>query len=100
MIIRVTREGGARLEAPEDLKRFKLVAEGDLAGEALARALGEAGRVEGEHAWISQDWLRRASGRVGDADWLRGFEGMVGFARRQGWVDAATGAIRAHIERA
>jgi len=97
MIIRVT-SAGAMLEAPEDLKGFKLVVEGGLAGDALATALGAAGRLAGEHAWISPGWLRDASGLAGDAAWVQGFEGMVGYATRKGWVDD-TGAIRAHIER-
>ncbi|MBV1797744.1 hypothetical protein [Siccirubricoccus sp. G192] len=98
MLIRVTREHALRLEAPEDLKRFKLLVEGDIAGEALARALGEAGRLEGEHAWIAPDWLRRASGLAADPEWQAGFAKMVEFAAKQGWVNEA-GAIRAHIER-
>jgi len=99
MMIRVARDLSVRLEAAEDLKRFKLVVEGDTAGETLQRALGEAGRLDGEHVWVSPAWLRRASGRATDADWLRGFDAMVAFAAKQGWVDEA-GAIRAHIERA
>jgi hypothetical protein len=98
MLVRVTREHALRLEAPEDLKRFKLLVEGDTAGEALTRALGEAGRLEGGHAWISPDWLRRASGLAGDAGWQAGFAKMLEFAAKQGWVNEA-GAIRAHIER-
>jgi hypothetical protein len=97
MRVRVTRGAAARLEAPEDLRRFGLVAEGGLEGEALARALGTAGRLEGGHAWILPDWLRSASGRAGDPEWQAGFARMVEFAAKQGWVDAA-GAIRAHIE--
>ncbi|MDO9707173.1 hypothetical protein [Paracraurococcus lichenis] len=97
MIIHVST-AGARLDAPEDLKAFKvLVAEG-LHGEALAAALGPAGRLDGDHAWISPDWLRAASGRAGDAAWVQGFEAMLAYAAKKGWVDAA-GAIRGHIER-
>jgi hypothetical protein len=98
MLIRVTREGGLRLESPEDLKRFKLVVEGDATGEALARALAPAGRLEAEHAWIFPGWLRDASGRGGDTAWQAGFARMTEFAAKQGWVDAA-GALRAHVER-
>jgi hypothetical protein len=98
MLIRVTREHALRLEAPEDLKRFKLLVEGGIAGEALARVLDEAGRLEGEHVWVSPDWLRRASGLAGDASWQAGFARMVEFAAKQGWVNG-DGAIRAHIER-
>lgn len=96
MLIRVAH-GGTALEAAEDLKRFKLVVQGGLAGTALQQALGNAGRLEGEHAWVSPDWLKQASGQGGNAEWLAGFAGMLGFAAKHGWVNEA-GEIRAHIE--
>jgi hypothetical protein len=65
MIIRVNA-GGARLEAPGDLKGFKLVVEDGLEGDALGKAVAEAGRLEGQHAWISPAWLRAASGLAAD----------------------------------
>lgn len=98
MIVHVSK-AGARLDAPDDLKAFKLVVADGLQGEALADALGSAGRLDGDHAWISPDWLRQASGRAGDAAWTKGFDGMVAYAAKKGWVNEA-GAIRGHIERA
>ncbi|MCB4823151.1 hypothetical protein [Roseicella aerolata] len=98
MIVHVSAQG-ARLDAPEDLKGFKLLVTDGLQGEALARALGSAGTLEDEHAWISPDWLRQASGRAGDAAWTQGFEGMLAYATKKGWVNR-DGAIRGHIERA
>ena len=97
MIIELTA-AGITLVAPEDVKGFKLVAPAGLTGDALATALGEAGRLVGEHAWISPAWVRAASGLAGDAAWEKGFAGMVAYATTKGWVDD-TGAIRAHIER-
>ena len=87
MLIRVAGDGAVRLEEPANLKQFKLVVEGDAAGEALKRALGAAGRVEGEHVWVSPDWLRRESGMAADVTWQEGFARMVEFARGKGWVD-------------
>ncbi len=97
MLIRIAN-GTAALEAPEDLKRFKLVVSGGLEGAGLQQALGAAGRLEGEHVWVSPTWLADASGRGTDAGWLEEFGRMVGFAAKQGWVNDA-GEIRAHIER-
>ena len=97
MLIRVTRAATPVLDGVGDFKSFNLVAEDGLAGPALAAALGPAGRLEGGHAWISPAWLRAAAG--GDAAWEAGFEKMLQYAAKQGWVDAA-GAIRAHVERA
>jgi hypothetical protein len=97
MLIRVTG-ASTDLEAPEDLKRFKLVVEEGLAGPALAFALGDAGRLEGEHVWVSPDWLYANSGLTDDPEWVAGFTRMVEFAAKHGWVNE-TGGIRAHIER-
>jgi hypothetical protein len=98
MLIRLAPGRAAALEAPEDFKRFKLVASPGLAGAALGQALGEAGRLEGEHAWIAPAWLQRASGLGQRAEWLEGFNRMMEFAAKHGWVNEQ-GEIRAHIER-
>jgi hypothetical protein len=98
MIVHVSARG-VRLEAPEDLKAFRVVVADDLQGESLADALGSVGQLDGEHVWVSPDWLRQASGRAGDAAWAQGFGGMVAYATKKGWVNQA-GAIRGHIERA
>lgn len=97
MLIRIAN-GAATLEAPEDMKRFKLVVAGGAEGPALQQALGAAGRLDGEHVWVSPTWLAQASGRGGDAGWLEEFGRMVSFAGKQGWMNDA-GEIRAHIDR-
>jgi hypothetical protein len=43
--------------------------------------------------------LRKLSGRAGDKEWNDQASATIDYARRSGWIDAATGAIRAHIER-
>lgn len=48
MIVHVSSQG-VRLDAPEDLKAFKVVVADGLAGEDLADALGPAGQLDGEH---------------------------------------------------
>ena len=99
MIVRVIPGIGPRLDEPEDFKGFKVVVEGGLAGETLQLALGPAGRLDGEHVWIAQDWLEQASGLVGDAHWQAGLAGMLGYAEKKGWLEPGTGAVRGHIER-
>ena len=97
MIIRVTA-AGAVLEGADDFKRFKLLAAPGLEGAALQQALGAAARLEGEHAWVSPEWLRAASGQAAVPAWQEGFGQMLAYAGRSGWVNAA-GEVRAHIER-
>ena len=88
------------LEEPDDCTRFHLGVVGD---PDLGRVFGAlvdaaAGRLEGDHALVTIDAVRRlAAGRVGD-DWDDRFEGMLAYARGKGWVDETVNAIQAHIE--
>jgi hypothetical protein len=88
------------LEEPGDCKRFHVaVVNGDdpaLVFGALVDAA--AGRLEGDHAWITVDAVRRmAGGRVGP-DWDAEFDGMLAFAASKGWLDPSGASIRAHVE--
>ena len=88
------------LEEPDDCTRFHLAVVG---GTDLARVFGAlvdaaAGRLEGGHALITIDSVRRmAAGRVAD-DWGDRFDGMLGYARTKGWIDETGSSIQAHIE--
>jgi hypothetical protein len=88
------------LEEPDDCTRFHLAVVG---GTDPARVFGAlvdaaAGRLEGDHALVTIDAVRRmAAGRVGD-DWGDRFDGMLGYARSKGWIDETGNAIQAHIE--
>jgi hypothetical protein len=88
------------LEEPDDCTQFHLAVVG---GKDLARVFGAlvdaaAGRLEGDHALITIDAVRRmAAGRVGE-DWGERFDGMLGYARSKGWIDETNNAIQAHIE--
>ena len=89
-----------RLEEADDCTRFHLTVAG---GTDLARVFGAlvdaaAGRLEGDHALVTIDAVRRmAVGRVGD-DWNERFAGMLGYALSKGWIDDTGNAIQAHIE--
>ena len=74
------------LEEPDDCKRFHLAVVGGRDAAMVFGALVDAaaGRLEGDHAWITVDAVRRmAAGRVGP-DWASDFEGMLAFAAVQG----------------
>ena len=88
------------LEEPDDCTRFHLAVVGgsDLARVFGALVDGAAGRLEGDHALVTIDAVRRmAAGRVGD-DWDDRFAGMLGHAKSKGWIDDSGNAIQAHIE--
>ena len=94
MIIRIAG-AAARLEDVENLKGFKVVAD-SADPTALSAALAVAGRLDGEHAWINEAWLRANTASQG-ADWQANFEKMLAYAQSKGWIE--NGSIRAHIER-
>jgi hypothetical protein len=88
------------LEEPDDCQRFHLAV---VRGRDAAMVFGAlvdaaAGRLEGDHAWITVDSIRRmAAGRVGP-DWPADLEGMLAFARAKGWMDPTGASIQAHVE--
>jgi hypothetical protein len=88
------------LEEPDDCTRFHLAVVG---GRDVGRVFGAlvdaaAGRLEGDHALITIDSVRRmAAGRVAD-DWAGRFDAMLDYARTKGWVDETNNAIQAHVE--
>ena len=88
------------LEEPDDCTRFHLTVVGrpDLARVFGALVDAAAGRLDGDHALITIDAVRRmAAGRVGD-DWDTRFDGMLAYARSKGWIDDTGHAIQAHVE--
>jgi hypothetical protein len=106
MIISLDIGRGPRLDDADNFRAFKVTAPRGMDRAALTAALGTVGRLhEGgggdgsEHAWIDEAELRKLSGQAGDKSWNDQAMVMIDYARRSGWIDPATGAIRAHIER-
>jgi len=88
------------LRDPDDCGTFhvEVIGPHDLAALAHALVDADAGRVEGDDAYIAVGVVRRmASGRVG-ASWADDFEKMVAYARSKGWMDETGNAIQAHVE--
>ncbi|MDQ8729544.1 hypothetical protein [Bradyrhizobium sp. LHD-71] len=94
MIIAIDASGKVSLNEASDFKGFKVTAPNNDAA-FLTEALAPAGRYDGSHAWISQEWLISQGVAHGDA-WREGFDKMAAFAQSKGWVE--NGAIRAHVE--
>ena len=100
MIIRLSPDGALHLDAPEDFKRFKVVVED--AGKDIVRArdaLKPVAKLEDETtAWVSEAALRRWDGLKDDGAWQDGLTAMIAKAEPYGWVDRATGIVKAHVE--
>ena len=101
MIISLASDRDARLDDPDNFRAFKVTAPTDMDRAALTRALGTLGRLADDtHVWIDEAALRNLANRPTDKTWHDNATAMIEYARKSGWIDAATGAIRAHIERA
>ncbi len=99
MIIMLTAGSAPQLQDPLNFSAFKVVTSAPLKKGALAKALGTAGRADGETAaFIDQAWLR-AQIPDDEPGWLGKLDGMIAYAGTKGWL-AEDGAIRAHVETA
>ena len=99
MIIQLSSTSAPRLDDADNFRAFKIVAPKSLDRAALRRALGTLGRLaDDDHAWIDEAALRQLANRPNDKTWHDNATAMIGYARKAGFIDEATGAIRAHIE--
>ena len=64
--------------------------------DSLASALGGLGHIVGTHAWLSIHGLRALG--PPDSAWKEGFDAMIAFADRSGWVSEDKAFVRAHME--
>ena len=100
MIITLATDRTPRLDDPDNFRAFKIVAPKNMDAAALTRALGTLGRLaDNDHAWIDEAALRNLANRPNDKSWHDSATAMLAYARKSGWIDAETSAIRAHIER-
>ena len=100
MIITLATDRTPRLDDPDNFRAFKVTAPKDMDAAALRGALGSLGRLaDNDHAWIDEAALRTLANRPNDKTWQDNATAMLAYARKSGWIDAETGAIRAHIER-
>lgn len=86
---------------PADFRGFHVaVAGGSTDDERLATVLAPHGHLDGEHAWITADAVVALAGPAAADDWRAGFDGMVAYAREEGFLNESGSAIRAHLEEA
>jgi hypothetical protein len=102
MIIAITAAGTLELREKDDFKGFKIVADKPGITDAeIAEALESIGALDAghDHAWITQDAMKNWGGHPAPADWTAAFDAMLEKVKKYGFVDEATGNVRAHIER-
>jgi hypothetical protein len=93
-------EGGtSRVREGENLKALSVRVD-DRA--SLASALGSLGTVDGDHVWLDIAQLRAGAEASLPADavdgWTAGFDGMIAYATKSGWMNDEGTRVRAHIE--
>jgi len=92
----LSNAGAITLREPQDFRRLEVLVDPQ-PSERLEYAIARVGRREGDqHLRLSPCVLRFLSQHAGDPAWEAGFNSMVDYAARHGWVDAQ-GQIRAHI---
>ncbi len=77
----------------ENLRKLRVI----VSTTSLLLHIGDFGRVDGDHAWLSIDRLR-AAGLPTDPHWNEGFQAMITYAASKGWLDSAATHVRAHVD--
>jgi hypothetical protein len=87
---------GIRLLEPNDFRKFKVVLRGPL---ATSRPLIDGVTfIDETNALVRINVAPTLPGVPGNAEWREGYDKMLEAARNHGWIDEASGAIRAHVE--
>jgi hypothetical protein len=102
MFIAITRSGLIELHDAANFSSFKIV---DWSGKGpleLAVALDGLASLtpDGTAAWVDAAAVPKLLAIAPTEQWHTSFCNMVTSARKLGWLREATGAVRAHIERA
>jgi hypothetical protein len=95
MIVDYAPARGLRLLEAEDFKGFKL----RLAGETARPTIDGVAFVDDENALVGAQLPPSLPGAPTTSEWRAGYRAMVDYAAKKGWIDRATNAIRAHVER-
>ena len=95
MIVEYAPTTGLRLLEAEDLKRFKL----RLPANVTRPKIEGVTFADDENALIATQLPLSLPGAPTTSEWRAGYQAMIDYAARKGWIDPATNAIRAHVER-
>jgi hypothetical protein len=84
----------------DDLTRFSVQVPKDSSAETISSYLAQTdtGRLEGDEAVVSIEWLRRRTASRSQ-QWHGDFDRMLAYASSRGWMDSTGEAVIAHVER-
>lgn len=97
MIIQYSIADGLQLLEPHAFNSFKIVLIG-VAGDEVPLIDGVM-FSDPANALVRQALVSDLAGSLADPEWQAAYARMIDAARRFGWIDSETGAIRAHVER-
>jgi hypothetical protein len=99
-IDRAAEPVGVYLREPEDFQAFKVVVRHAEPGFSLAQSLAGLGTATDDgHAFLQIAAVKALAGeRAEDPGWIAGFDQMVAYAARSGWLSEDDQAILAHCE--
>jgi hypothetical protein len=102
MFIAITRSGQIELQDAGNFRAFKILDRSGKSRVELAAALDGFATLtpDGTAAWVDASAVPKLLPAAPTAEWQTSFSTMIAAAGKFGWVDEATGAVRAHIERA
>jgi hypothetical protein len=95
MILDYAPTTGLSLFEVDDFKRFKL----RVTGSVVRPVIGGVAFVDDDNALIDVDLPPSLPGAPAAREWRAGYQAMIDYAAKKGWIDPAGNAIRAHIER-
>lgn len=88
--------GTASVEGVDDLTSLSVVVMGGTVHDITT--VGTLGTLDGDHAWLDVDSLRRAAHDAPPDRWLDRYEAMIAWAMSKGWTSDDGRAVRAHVE--
>lgn len=103
MIIAITQASALELKEADDFKGFKIAVEKPGMTDAeITAALKPIAAPDGDgkHYWVTQAAMKNWNGKAQPAEWSASFDAMLEKVKKYGYVDEATGNVKAHIEHA
>jgi hypothetical protein len=102
MFITITRSGQIELQDAANFRAFKILDRSGKSPVELAAVLDGFATLtpDGTAAWVDASAVPKLLPVAPTAEWQTSFNAMLAAASKFGWVNEATGAVRAHIERA
>ena len=102
MIISISRSGHVELQETDNFRAFKILDRSGKDRRDLAAALDGVATLtpDGAAAWVDALAVPKLLPGAPTEEWNASFDAMLAAARKFGWINEATGHVRAHIERA